>query len=126
MVIFYGLAIEDIAPDHSTISRFRSSMTSQKAYESLFKEINRQLEAHPIIVKSGAIVDASVVDTPLKPKGKTNCQVTQDRQDEQEVVVKNDYAASVDKDASWLKKGGKYRFGYKKHHITDSFRSSYH
>lgn len=25
----------------------------------------------------------------------------------------------MDKDASWLKKGGIYRFGYKKHHFTD-------
>lgn len=25
----------------------------------------------------------------------------------------------MDKDASWLKKGGKFRYGYKKHHVTD-------
>jgi IS5 family transposase len=65
-----GLPIDGIAPDHSTLSRFRSLMTKAKAYEALFKEINRQLEAHKIIVKTGAIVDASVIDTPLKPKGK--------------------------------------------------------
>ncbi|VAW10755.1 hypothetical protein MNBD_BACTEROID03-1098, partial [hydrothermal vent metagenome] len=49
-----------------------------KAYEPLFKEINRQLEAHKIIVKTG------VIDTPLKPKGKTNYKATEDRKDEQE------------------------------------------
>ena len=94
-------------------------MTQAKAYEALFQEINRQLEAHSIIVKTGAIVDASVIDTPLKPKGKTNHQVTEDRIDEKEVSVEKDYADSVDKDASWLKKGGKFRYGYKKHHVTD-------
>ena len=26
---------------------------------------------------------------------------------------------SVDKDGSWLKKGGKFHYGYKKHHVTD-------
>lgn len=116
---FCGLHIDQIAPDHSTLSRFRSIMTKAKAYEPLFKEINRQLEAHKIIVKTGAIIDASVIDTPLKPKGKTNHKVTEDRTDEQEVEVTKAYGDSVDKDASWLKKGGKYRFGYKKHHFTD-------
>lgn len=117
---FCGLHIDQVAPDHSTLSRFRSMMTKAKAYEPLFKEINRQLEAHKIIVKTGAIIDASVIDTPLKPKGKTNYKVTEDRKDECEVEVVKDYPSSVDTDAAWLKKGGKYRFGYKKHHITDN------
>lgn len=116
---FCGLNIDNVAPDHSTLSRFRSAMTKAGAFEPLFKEVNRQLESNNIIVKTGAIVDASVIDTPLKPKGKTTHKVTEDRVDEQEVSVKKDYADSVDKDASWLKKGGKFRYGYKKHHVTD-------
>ena len=117
---FCGLHIDEVAPDHSTLSRFRSIMTKANAYDPLFKEINRQLEAHQILVKTGAIVDASVIDTPLKPKGKINHKITQDRKDEQEVEVIKDYPTSVDTDATWLKKGGKYRFGYKKHHVTDN------
>src|SRR5690554_689335 len=116
---FCGLNIDNVVSDHSTLSRFRSAMTKAGAFEPLFKEINRQLESNNIIVKTGAIVDASVIDTPLKPKGKTTHKVTEDRVDEQEVEVKKDYADSVDKDASWLKKGGKFRYGYKKHHVTD-------
>ena len=73
---FCGLTIDSIAPDHSTLSRFRSMMTQAKAYQALFHEINSQLEAWWIIVKTGAIVDASVMDTPLKPKGKTKHKVT--------------------------------------------------
>lgn len=117
---FCGLTIESVAPDHSTLSRFRTAMTKAGAYAVLFKEINRQLEAHQIIIKTGAIVDASVVDTPLKPKGKTNHKVTEDRKDTQEVEITKEYAASVDKEASWLKKGGKYRYGFKKHYVTDN------
>jgi IS5 family transposase len=116
---FCGLHIDQIAPDHSTLSRFRSIMTKAEAYEPLFKEINRQLEAHHIIIKTGAIIDASVIDTPLKPKGKTTHKVTEDRKDTEEVEVTKEYGASVDTDAAWLKKAGKYRFGYKKHHVTD-------
>lgn len=117
---FCGLTIDQVSPDHSTLSRFRSAMTKSGAFELLFKEINKQLESHQIIVKTGAIVDASVIDTPLRPKGKSNHEVTQDREDEQEVVVDKTYPSSVDTDASWLKKRGKYHFGYKKHHVTDN------
>ena len=115
---FCGMTIEQVAPDHSTLSRFRTALTKTNTFEKLFKMVNSQLESHQIIVKKGIIVDASVVDTPLRPKGKTNHKVTEDRS-EQEVEVTKDYADSVDKDGTWLKKRGKYYFGYKKHHVTD-------
>lgn len=116
---FCGMNIDQVSPDHSTISRFRTLMTKEKAFEVLFKEINTQLEQHDIIVKTGAIIDASVIDTPLKPKGKATFKVTKDREDQQEINVKKEYPSSVDSEASWLKKRGKYHFGYKKHHVTD-------
>ena len=115
---FCGLTIEQVSPDHSTLSRFRTALTKTKTFERLFSSINSQLETHNIIVKKGLIVDASVVDTPLRPKGKTNHEVTEDRSEES-VEVKKDYADSVDKDGTWLKKRGIYHFGYKKHHVTD-------
>ena len=116
---FCGLRIEQLAPDHSTLSRFRTMMTKAGAYEKLFKEINSQLEKHRIIVKNGAIVDASVVETPLKPKGKVNHRVTEDRKDEEPIKVKKEYADSVDQEGAWLKKGNKFYYGYKKHVVTD-------
>ena len=113
-----SLTIEQTAPDHSTLSRFRTALTKTGTIEKLFKTINSQLEKHQIIVKKGAIIDASVVDTPLRPKGKTNHKVTEDRSDE-EVELSKEYPKSVDKDGTWLKKRGKYHFGYKKHYVTD-------
>jgi len=116
---FCGMNIDEVAPDHSTLSRFRTALTQTKTFEKLFSIINAQLEAHNIIVKKGIIVDASVIDTPLRPKGKTNHKVTQDRSEE-EIAVKKEYAQSVDKEGTWLKKRGKYHFGFKKHHVTDN------
>lgn len=116
---FCGMTIEQVAPDHSTLSRFRTALTKTKTFEKLFSSINSQLETHHIIIKTGLIIDASVVDTPLRPKGKTNYKVTEDRSEE-EVEVKKEYAESVDKDGTWLKKRGKYHFGFKKHHVTDN------
>ena len=64
-------------------------------------------------------MDASVVKTPLRPKGKTNHRVTEDGADEK-VIVQKEYADNVDKDGTWLKRRGKYHFGFKKHHVTDN------
>ncbi len=116
---FCGLHIDQVSPDHSTLSRFRTIMTQAKAYQALFEQINSQLEAHHILVKTGVMVDASVVETPLRPKGKVNYQVTRDRTDQKEVAVNKAYPDSVDQQAAWLKKGDTYHYGYKKHHLCD-------
>jgi len=115
---FCGMPIDQVAPDHSTLSRFRTALTKTKTFEKLFSSINNQLEKNNIIVKTGLIVDASVIDTMLRPKGKANYKVAEDRSEE-EVEVKKAYADSVDKDGTWLKKRGVYHFGFKKHHVTD-------
>ena len=115
---FCGLNIDQLSPDHSTLSRFRTLLTKKKVFDNLFKEINAQLESHRIIIKKGALVDASVVNTPLKPKGRPKHEVTLDRETEKEQITKQ-VAQSVDKDASWLRKGGKLYYGYKKHYVTD-------
>lgn len=116
---FCGLTLEQVSPDHSTLSRFRTHMTKQKVYEKLLKQMNKQLEKHKIIVKTGVIVDASVIESPFKPKGTVPHEVTQDRVEEPSVVVEKVYPPSVDQQAAWLKKGRKLHYGYKKHYVTD-------
>lgn len=121
---FCDMSIDQIAPDHSTISRFRTSMTKKGAYQALFKTINDQLESHGIIVKTGALVDASIIDTPLKPKGSSRYEVLDQDQQEDATVetskeIEKQAAPSVDTEGAWVKKAGKLRYGYKKHHLTD-------
>lgn len=128
---FVGISLDSTVPDHSVISRFRSELTKKGAYEKLFKAMNKQLEKHKIIVKSGAIVDASIIDTPLKPKGKTRYEMATDRSEEEraeqelekeeqvQVLIKKEQPG-VDTQARWIKKAGKTRYGYKKHHVTDT------
>ncbi|WP_416377817.1 hypothetical protein [Algoriphagus sp. D3-2-R+10] len=92
--------------------------------------MNKQLEKHRILVKTGAIVDASIIDNSLKPKGKTTYEIATDRgqesgPEEQEeelqvqMLVKKQHPG-VDSEARWIKKAGKTRYGYKKHHVTDT------
>lgn len=128
---FVGISLDSPVPDHSVISRFRTELTKKGVYEKLFKAMNKQLEKHGIIVKTGAIVDASIIDTPLKPKGKTCYEIATDRseeertaqeleKEEQTQVLAKKKQPGVDTDARWIKKAGKTRYGYKKHHVTDT------
>ncbi len=59
---FVGLGLEDDAPDHSTISRFRKEVTERGLAGRLLQELNRQLEAHRLLVKKGTLIDAILVE----------------------------------------------------------------
>ena len=115
---FCGLTMDAVAPDHSTLSRFRTSMTKKGAFGRLLKELNRQLEAAGIIVKTGILVDASIVETPRKPKGKSIHKI-EERNNIESVVLKKSIQPGVDKQGAWVKKRGKLHYGYKKHYLTD-------
>lgn len=130
---FLGLRLEDSIPDHSVISRFRSELTKKNAYEKLFQLVNSQLEAHQVIIRTGAIVDASVMDSPRKPRGKKEIEIVAiDREEstsdeanaslkkEEQVSAKLKVQSHVDREAGWIVKGKKLRYGYKKHVCTDT------
>ena len=51
--------------------------------KNIFEKINTQLQGKGLIVKTGAIVDATVTDSPRKPKGKTTYAVADDRKEEE-------------------------------------------
>ncbi|MXV38000.1 hypothetical protein GO491_04815 [Flavobacteriaceae bacterium Ap0902] len=80
---FCGLALEDSVPDHSTLSRFRTELSQKKAYDRLLKKINQQLDQHKLIIKDGMKVDASLTESPFKPKGKITYEVAIDREEDQ-------------------------------------------
>ena len=60
---FVGLGIQDESPDHSTISRFRRSLTERGLGEELLEELNRQLDGKGLMVKSGTLMDATLVES---------------------------------------------------------------
>lgn len=68
---FLGLQLEDSVPDHSVLSRFRSSLANYGAYDLFLDKINDQLNAHGVLVKEGVEIDASITDSPRKPRGKS-------------------------------------------------------
>jgi transposase, IS5 family len=58
---FVGLALADPVPDHSTLSRFRAELVRRGLSERLLTELNRQLDQRGLMVKSGTLIDASLV-----------------------------------------------------------------
>ena len=67
------------APDHSTICRFRAELTRLGIMDKLVKELNKQFKKHGISrIDQGAIVDASIVDSPNAPDGSILIEVAYD------------------------------------------------
>ena len=58
---FTGFSFESSIPDETTICRFRNELIKKGLYKKLLSRINDQLEKMSILVKTGAIVDATVV-----------------------------------------------------------------
>jgi IS5 family transposase len=99
---FVGLALADPVPDHSTLSRFRSELIRRGLSERLLAELNRQLDAKGLIVKTGTLIDASLVEADGR----------RPRKDEP-------VAARSDRDATWNAMPEKPLFGYKAHVAVD-------
>lgn len=101
---FVGLGLEEAVPDHSTISRFRSLLVERGLAERLFAEVARQLDARGVLVKSGTLIDATLIDAaaaePPRQRGGGRSE--------------------ADPDARWTKRpNGSARFGYKLHVAVD-------
>ncbi|MCD8209143.1 MAG: IS5 family transposase [Bacteroidales bacterium] len=122
---FAGIRLDEASPDSTTIGRFRNALVKANVYDSILSEINRQLENAGVIVKSGAIVDASVTDSPRRPRGRKQYVVVEDRCEEdgaeesERAFLKEMEKPNVDNEARWVRKAGKLRFGYKRHTATD-------
>ena len=101
---FVGLGLQDAAPDHSTISRFRSQLTRAGLAEPLFAAVEAQLAARGLLVKQGTLVDATLVDAQVRrPKGGATGA-----------------GSPRDPDAAWARRGRQARFGYKVHLGVDA------
>ena len=115
---FLDLSISSDIPDHSTICRFRNMLNDKKVFEKLFKEVNIQLEKLNLIVKTGAIVDASIVSANRRPR-KVMEVIPEDRKEDEITGESVVIEYSKDPDARWIKKGRKSLFGFKIHNAVD-------
>jgi IS5 family transposase len=99
---FVGLGLDEGSPDHSTLSRFRKALRDRGLDQGLFQEIERQLGSRGLLVKSGTLMDATLVEAAVKKPGSPAGA-----------------KSPTDPDADWTRKGGKTYFGYKAHVAVD-------
>jgi IS5 family transposase len=101
---FVGLGLDDGTPDHSTISRFRTSLRENKLDEALFGEVAAQLDRRGLILKHGTLMDATIVEAQARKASYEDGPGAR---------------SAVDPDADWTRKGGKSHYGYKAHVAVD-------
>ena len=96
---FAGVELsDDVVPDESTILRFRHLLEKHKLTEAMFEQINGVLEEKGLLLRSGTIVDATMIAAPSSTKNSTNSRDPEMRQ---------------------AKKGKTWHFGMKVHVGTD-------
>lgn len=100
---FAGFSLSDRTPDHSTLWRFREALGRDGLDETIFSQINAQLEAKSLIVKRGTLVDATFLEARARPPVKPR------------TGAPGPERPSADPDARWGRKGSKTLFGYKMH-----------
>jgi transposase, IS5 family len=99
---FCGFALDDETPDGKTLCRFRLALVEADLPERLFAELDRQLAAKGLFIKTGTLIDASLIEADVKRPPKEDGEV-----------------AKRDPDAGFTRRGQKSFFGYKAHIAVD-------
>ena len=102
---FCGLALDAPTPDETTLCRFRNALKAAGLGEALFAEVLGQLDAAGLVLKTGTLIDATLVRSAVRqpPSGTTPKDV--------------ESRSPHDPDANWTRRGAgrSLFFGYKAH-----------
>ena len=97
---FAGLSFDDKTPDHSTISTFRTRLREKGHGSTLFDETLAVLRERGLVVNTGTLIDATIIEAPLGGK-------------------RADGTSTADPCATKTVKGGRTYNGYRAHTATD-------
>ena len=99
MRVFAGIELsQDAVPDETTILNFRRLLERHRLTEAIFKAVNRLLTEKRLLLKSGTLVDATIISAPPSTKNEDRTR---------------------DPEMSQTKKGNQWYFGMKVHIGTD-------
>jgi IS5 family transposase len=65
--------LDDAVPDESTILRFRHLLKQHQLSEQIFGLLRGLLESKRLLLKSGTIVDATIIDAPASSTNDREC-----------------------------------------------------
>src|SRR5450631_455231 len=89
---------DDVVPDESTLLRFRHLLEQHRLAQGIFDEIESLLDERRLLLRSGTIVDATIIAAPSSTKNA---------------------AGSRDPEMKQTRKGKNWHFGMKLHVGTD-------
>lgn len=127
---FTGFSLDHESPDASTICRFRNHLEERGLLAKLLNMINEQLEGHGILVRTGSIVDATLIPSSRCPRKVEEVIADEladaadddddDRDDEPPTGYTVETRYSDDLEARWTRKGKVFCYGYKGHIAVDT------
>ena len=91
--------VEDVIPDETTILRFRHLLERRQLTQQIFNLVRGLLESKRLLLKSGTIVDATIIEAPPSTKNEAQARDPEMKQGK--------------------KNGREWRFGMKAHVGTD-------
>ena len=97
---FVGLGWQDRVPDETTLVNFRKRLREHGLHEQLLALVNRQLQAQGLILKTCALVDATLLQAARRAPAKGD-------------------PTGGDGDAGYTVKQGQPHYGYKAHVAVD-------
>jgi len=83
--------------------------------------VNGQLAAKGKLVKSGCVVDATIISSAAHPRKQVDVEtVAVDREEDADSECTGTVSYSNDTEAAWTRKGSRYYYGYKGHMAVES------
>jgi len=98
---FVGLSFDDKTPDHSTIATFRGRLLAKGHGSTLFDKTLEVLRARGLVMTTGTLIDATIIEAPLGRK-------------------REDGSTTTDPCATKTAKHGRAYHGYRAHVATDT------
>lgn len=114
---FIGLTLEDRVPDANTIWDFNEALVRAGVIDKIFELFTHQLREKGMILNKGSIVDASIINAPVQRNTREENGIIKTGDTPQEWSDKK--RQHKDADATWVKKHGTNRYGYKNHIKVD-------
>lgn len=123
---FVGLPLDQPAPDHSSISRFRTELVRRGLMAPLIDALMAQIQAKGLILKQGTLMDASFVLSAARPPSAPPKAKPSKARPDDAPLPEDPFVAGkrskLDPDARWARKGRQAYFGYKLHLAADQER----
>jgi len=109
---FLGISFESEIPDFTTIWRFRERLNKAGLMNNVFEAVVKQLDQRNTLLRRGTLIDATLVQAARRPS-------KQDSPNDGDTSRGSRADSQRDRDASSVKQGKKFCYGYKGHIAVD-------